>query len=237
MNLTRVTITGADDAVPPEALVELWAQYPFVEWGILFSRTRSGTPRYPLQRWHVKMERAVAETGVRVAAHLCGEISREVIAGFSCRYLFPRYQRVQLNGFSGYRLPRLAAAFAQRDREFILQVQDKQSLEHAAELAALDSNVSSLWDCSGGRGLGPSAGERFSWPVPKDAHLRLGYAGGITPENATRAAEHVTLLPAGSTWIDMESGVRTNDAFDLDKVRAVLAAVQPFVDQGASSHG
>jgi hypothetical protein len=36
VKLTRVTITGADDAVPVEALVAMALEFPFVEWGVLY---------------------------------------------------------------------------------------------------------------------------------------------------------------------------------------------------------
>jgi hypothetical protein len=38
MRLKTVTITGADDAVDPEELLQIQQRYPFVEWGILLSR-------------------------------------------------------------------------------------------------------------------------------------------------------------------------------------------------------
>lgn len=42
MPLTRVTITGADDAVEPAELQALSHEFPFVEWGILHSYKRFG---------------------------------------------------------------------------------------------------------------------------------------------------------------------------------------------------
>ena len=42
MPLNRVTITGADDNTPVEALNDLAAEFPFVEFGILVSRAREG---------------------------------------------------------------------------------------------------------------------------------------------------------------------------------------------------
>ena len=35
-------------------------------------------------------------------------------------------------------------------------------------------------------------------------------------------------------WIDMESGVRTGDDFDLAKVRAVLEACDPLIHREAA---
>ena len=59
--LTRVTITGADDAVDPGALVALSAEFPFVEWGILFSKSREGEARYPSAEWAARIGRLFDE--------------------------------------------------------------------------------------------------------------------------------------------------------------------------------
>ena len=42
MILERVTITGADHDVRPQELVDLWKEFPFVEFGILFSPRQQG---------------------------------------------------------------------------------------------------------------------------------------------------------------------------------------------------
>ena len=41
MKLTKVTLTGADDFTDPKRLIEISREYPFVEWGILFSLKHS----------------------------------------------------------------------------------------------------------------------------------------------------------------------------------------------------
>ena len=49
-------------------------------------------------------------------------------------------------------------------------------------------------------------------------------AGGFNPENVADKLRYLlTNDEVGDFWIDMESGVRTDDWFDLDKVRRVLA--------------
>jgi hypothetical protein len=35
----------------------------------------------------------------------------------------------------------------------------------------------------------------------------------------------------GDFWIDMESGVRTDDWFDIDKVRRVLEICEPIINK------
>ena len=53
MNLTKVTITGADDSVRVEDLLEINERFPFVEFGILVSKRTGGqaVPRFPSAEW------------------------------------------------------------------------------------------------------------------------------------------------------------------------------------------
>lgn len=223
MRLTRVTITGADDSVDPWALVDLSAEFPFVEWGILYSAKLVGSPRFPTYQWRHSFAKLLDDHDGATALHLCGAASRNVMGG---EHVLPcpfSYKRVQLNGFSEYRLPKLRAATLLDGHEFILQCQTSAALDHAAELAKLHPNVSALWDFSGGRGF-LDFDMVTSWPAP--AGLRVGRAGGISPDNVVDVIES---LAEGTSWIDMESGVRTDERFDLTKVRRVLELAKPFV--------
>jgi hypothetical protein len=161
---------------------------------------------------------------LRLAAHLCGELSREAMSGddawwFACSL---GYQRVQLNGFSGFRLPMLRCAQRHPGAEWILQTQTDDSLAGAKELAALHGNVSALWDKSGGRG---EIIDRF----PCIDGLAMGYAGGLSPDNLLERIAHIK-QNTRAQWIDLESGVRTDGRFDLAKVRRVLELAKPFME-------
>lgn len=237
MKLTRVTITGSDDAVDPGALIDLSAEFPFVEWGLLRSRKlnevsgsawhTTGAARYPSPYWRDSFGCAIdrRDTRVQLSAHLCGALSREAMGGKlecldSCSL---RYQRVQLNGFSKYRLPMLWGADRYPDREWILQTSDMVAELNGLELAKRHPNVVNLLDASGGRGEVAAWAER---PEP-----RLGYAGGIGPDNVVAQIKHLlSYKTVQDFWIDMESGVRTDDSFDLAKVRRVLELAKPFVE-------
>jgi phosphoribosylanthranilate isomerase len=80
-----------------------------------------------------------------------------------------------------------------------------------------DTSVDWLFDASSGRGIAPAA-----WPAHPGR--RVGYAGGIKPDNVLDVIR-AGVGAAGPYWIDMESGVRTDDRFDLTKCRQVCEAV------------
>jgi hypothetical protein len=74
-----------------------------------------------------------------------------------------------------------------------------------------------LFDASGGRGVAPQA-----WPR-HPGRVSVGYAGGIGPENVREVL--AAIGATGPYWIDMESGVRTDDRFDIGKCERVCEAV------------
>lgn len=84
-----------------------------------------------------------------------------------------------------------------------------------------------LIDASGGTGRW----DQTRWQPPHEALRRVGYAGGIGPDNVVAALStvwsvvnaHDCAAQNGKVWIDMETGVRTDNRFDLNKVESVLA--------------
>ena len=224
-----VTLTGVDESVSPLELVFLAERFPFVEWGVLYSRAREGQPRYPRRDWILDLAQ-YRTRGINVALHLCGSVAALALEGYPppAALAFPR---VQINGYDGGQLagglhgshgthrPHLWNTWATYDVEFILQAREPGHLAMAArEAIAIQGSV--LFDASGGRGIAPA-----EWPA-LPAGVRVGCAGGITPETALATLDRVTAL--GASWIDMESSLRTeDDRFDLRKALAVLEAVAP----------
>jgi phosphoribosylanthranilate isomerase len=85
-------------------------------------------------------------------------------------------------------------------------------------------NAAPLFDLSGGAGVLPE-----NWPV---ANGYCGYAGGLSPENVQGQLELIEQVAGdGPIWIDVETHVRSEDdkIFDLDKVRAFIENVLPWV--------
>lgn len=221
MNI-NVTITGADDDVSSLDLHLLSLEFPFVEWGILRCLEFNGQPRYPSMDWvNAFLNRRPKIGGqARKSLHLCKKLARDAEEG-----RFPsdiwRFDRVQLNGYNpGHWDPRMTAAASGPVGEIILQCRSEETLQQVANDAArLGPHASVLFDPSGGRGVEP-----FRWPA-SPCGCRLGFAGGINPDNVLDVIGDIVMLPRGPFWIDMETGVRTDNRFDLRKVRRVLEQV------------
>lgn len=233
-----VTFTGADDGVDPHMLAHLSRFYPFVEWAVLFSEKRRGSPRYPSLRWVRELEDLSRGDHRRLplAMHLCGAEARAAVATATEFWPGDAWRRVQINGYE----PGAATERWRRSHRFdatatfrwILQVRSPETLG-AVWHDALAADTDILYDPSGGAGKGPT-----SWPeMPiKDGGdligrgLRSGFAGGIGPNNVDEVLHSVLAHNEQlySIWIDMESGVRTDDKFDLDKVKAVIDVVARF---------
>lgn len=233
--LRLVTISGADDRVDPAALVALAEEYPCVEWGILHSFKRMGTPRYPGTGWLGDAALAFGES-VRRSIHLCGENSRrlqqngevDLASAIEIFAAAPECLRIQINGYDGKLTGPDFRRWLALQGEVILQCPNVSTMLEALELEVWNPELSILRDASGGRGE----------PINRDQlrvlPRRVGCAGGFTPDNVADfvdwfCREHRRLTPAERTfWIDVESGVRTDDEFDLDKVRRLLEATKPY---------
>ena len=221
---TSVTITGADDATDLDELHKLSRKFPFVEWAFLYSASRAGTPRYPSLSW---LEEVVfwRMTGVHTALHVCGAASRQTLGGSGAETveLASRlgFDRVQLNGWT----PASSTPFAlfKDHRLGVILQTPPATFDEAAEVALYAAAPTAvLVDASGGRGIPIT-----TYPLaPSGGTVQVGYAGGIVPATVPRALQAALL--AGGSWIDMESGVRTDDQFDLGKVEVALLAAATY---------
>ena len=243
--LHRVTITGADDSVAPEALVELSREFPFVEWGILAADEGRVEPRFPEMAWIARLKSAFAAAATRpsLALHLCGRWVGQLLVG---KVTFPAeliedFDRVQLNfreKRSRVELDELVRAMrGMAGRQWIVPISaSRPNLTFEALLAEREKArpivAVPLYDSSGGIGKLPDA-----WPAPRYAtapHLlnEQGYAGGLGPMNLTDEIPKIlSVAGAARVWIDMETRVRSDDdrLFDLSKVRTCLEAARPHV--------
>lgn len=241
--LNRVTVTGADNSVDPEALIALAEAYPFVEWGILLSKSNEGGPRFPSLEWIEELRRLTKERlpMMKVSGHICGEWVRDICKGYWVIFtdlynagypnVFNMFHRLQLNFHSYLHLIK-RAAFIEGMEEFTNGVQVIFQLDDVNN-GILDTamegniNVAALFDLSGGTGVLPE-----EWPKAKKCYC--GYAGGLSPENLTEQLELISKAVTDRlTWIDTETGVRTrcvpDDKFDLEKVKRFLEIAKDWV--------
>lgn len=216
---TFITFTGLDEWTDPAAFGELTRWWP-IEAAILFSPKRQGNDqRYPHMGW---IERCIKELRrqcgdrIRLAAHLCGDYSRLLVDQKPLpadldRMLAQHFQRVQVNGAPAHTADHLANWG--RDRKVSIVMQAPQHFpEHP--------RVSFLLDGSGGRGITPQ-----EWPAPPRPTSWVGYAGGLGPGNVSAAVAAIGAV-ASYYWLDMETGVRSNNNwFCVSKCRAVCQAV------------
>jgi hypothetical protein len=253
--LNRVTVTGADDTIDPQAIIELSTKYPFAEFGILASVAQDGVQRFPSIAWRRRLAMGVqkhkAETGklVPLSGHLCWQLVRDVYMGdwsSTINHLWPLSEclfRYQLNTHGithefdplgmtlgiGVMLRKGFNVIIQKDNanEPALQVVIAMNGHRSA------GTVDVLYDLSHGAGILPT-----SWPVPIPATY-CGYSGGLSAENLKAQLQLLdSFIPDRVPyWVDAETHLRTgpahDDKFDLAKVDEFLAIAARHIEKYA----
>lgn len=227
LRLKHITFTGVDVNTDITRLEELTAKYPFAEFGVLTSyHWNENGNRFP----DPKIIEKIRLPKNNLSLHVCGRAAHDAAIGrweklddliFGNLHLFGR---VQLNISTRKDNPHHCNVPLVIGQEVILQQKDIMNTEFFQNTIEFWNQPSYKWsmllDASGGTG--------------KDTEIRLfsskqkvGYAGGINPENvADKLRFLLGNVSMGEFWIDMESGVRTEDWFDLDKVEKILKSCQ-----------
>lgn len=206
-----ITFTGLDARTDLQRAADLAQRYP-VEWAVLFSPKRQGLePRYPDGETQARiLWNRVMASSRGVAAHLCGEHSRRVMLRqkLDVPVDLGHFRRVQVN----HQHP---------DATDITCLQRGWGCTCIAQTRGAfpdDDRISWLFDRSGGTGTPPEF-----WPRHPGGGRLVGFAGGIGPDNVLEVLARID--SDGPYWIDMETGIRTDDWLDLDKCEAVCRAV------------
>jgi len=242
MKITKVTFTGADDTTNLKDLKQISKEYPFVEWGILYSEKQSGKGgRYPTED-KIK-ELTHYKNGINTAVHLCGKVVADFLkTGFLMidKDLYNHADRVQLNFNAKRNVPDMQRLMNGIDFHLVRPGHEYQNNMHKRVIFQVNENnqqfidgiapfVNSndyhfLFDASGGRGT-----EIKNIPQPIEGKY-CGYAGGLNPDNLKSVLEKLEKqLPEDlEIWIDMETGVRTNDVFSLSKVKKCLKIISEY---------
>lgn len=235
MRLKHITFTGIDAKTDINALREIQREFPIAEFGVLTS-----------YHWHENgnrylnpafMSNLYAGNGeLNLALHICGSAAHDASVGLWQKideHLFGTlgiFKRIQLNVANRKDNPERAIAPSFPHQELIIQQRNPHEIDLFIETIKRygflnRTGFSMLLDASGGRGI--------DTPIEiLKTNVKVGYAGGINPDNVADKLsfllEHVN---TGEFWIDMESGVRTDDWFDLDKVVKVLGICQQVIDE------
>ena len=240
--IERVTFTGADDSVSPQALAEISKEFTFVEWGILMGpKTDVGFPRFPSQSWISSLaytHEISTDRPMKLSAHWCEPLVWELVSnGKSFDEIREEnnipdiFKRTQINTH-GMKYT-FTASFIEEikkhpEMEFILQI-DGINDDFVTSLNL--PNVALLQDYSSGAGIFEN--KWGHWEGKK-----YGYSGGLNIDTLPEAMDLWLERLNNSTiaWIDMESGVRSGiplrdgnkSVFDLQKVEEVLLWVDPY---------
>lgn len=232
MSLELITITGADDHTDINEMVDLSAQWPQLEWGILVASGHGGDPRWPSHSWQEKLIQ-MAPPSMHISMHICGRWVRELLVGkwnvnSVNAPVSVRASRAQINTHAE---PHVSTAgllelLSTYSYQWIFQLDDVNNhLLAASEYLGL--NVAGLFDASHGAGVSPD-----KWPSPSESPWLYGsytgYAGGLGPDNVAMELLRIKAIAREkSFWIDMERNVRTDDdsRLDMDKVRRVLQII------------
>jgi len=257
MKLFCITLTGADDSTDPHDLLAVSRDWPMIEWGILFSDTRSGRPRYPSRPWIQRLADATASASARgfsprFAVHLCGATMRRFMAEISgpdCgtgtwlaphgidietyRSLFARTQ-INFNARRDAWPVETLQILIDRWPELMGGAVITQQNEFNREVTDLLQNREQMRRAPvrAHQILHDASGGRGlapdTWPRPV-AGLLNGYAGGLHPDTLARStADIASTVGDGHVWIDMESSLRDgDDRFDLATIRSMLRSFVP----------
>ncbi len=233
--ITQVTFTGIDAHTDIGRLADIQKRYPFVEFGVLVSRSRQGKEnRYP----QLSLLERFEGLGLNLSCHVCDSLAREIILENQTRR-FERYsdaslrdylgrfmslfKRVQLNIAEAEDLPEETFIWIPYGIEELIIQHNPTQLQFRNITYIENFELAHLMDASGGRGKETNF-------IPHLWDKRTGYAGGLNPENIIRQIQPLLKVKPSieyrnDFWIDMESGVRTHDWFDLNKVESVLSTL------------
>lgn len=189
----KVAIAGVDEQVSIDSLIDLSKDFPFVEWGVLYSNIKAGSNRYPEVDWIRQFASRCNKEGVKTSLHICSN-------AFYDRLLDNQLELVENDLLFEFNL--VQANINARDIVYseneVCKVYDDLHLtnkvilqEHEGSLSAIEmflerpgvnhDNVLILQDGSKGKGV-----EASSWRAPRVVDgkaLPTGFAGGIAPQN------------------------------------------------------
>lgn len=234
------TLTGVDDTVAEDTLWAMARDYPFVEWGVLYSENNQGTGRYlSYRRIEALTTRMRKCDPPNFALHICGRAVRDFINGADSRVMriARAFKRIQLNfRYNTGDLVSLRKMMAREQHRIIITQHNSTNRLLWRALSDMP-NHAVLFDESGGRGQVCT-----DWPEPLNITREqmpfdaidpmCGYAGGLGPDNLVDEIPRIYAAANGRPcWMDMETRLRDDqDRFDTHKAQQCLEIVHNFSD-------
>lgn len=231
--LQNLTFTGIDNSTELDGLLALSKDYPNIEFGVLTcSDWHDKGMRYP----DPILMNHLGHKELQFALHICGRDTKDVLNGnwdnIIARFgdSFQFFQRIQLNlGRQKVKLRYSLTNVPDNVKEIIVQQSDIKALDMYKYLKgtslANTFRVTTLVDGSGGRGVSCSPSEDLFACMDG----KFGFAGGINPRNCRdiyESCEQFSEILKLPYWLDMESGVRTDDNyFSINACRKVCEEV------------
>ena len=231
MSIHRLGFCGIDDEVNHEDIISLTKTCAIIEWGVLFHPRLSGTARYPSMDWVQKTTTILhrAQPNIHLAAHICGgyvmdllNAKKTILDTIINEF---RFKRIQINPtkandviITDYNIAAtnlLSVIAGYPKTEFIIQ-RNHETLKLCSLIETTElKNVSFLYDASCGFGI-----YDIHLIEKKNTTKKYGFAGGINPENIGEVLNKIkeSQLPT-NIWIDMETGIRTINHFDMKKCK------------------
>ena len=227
--LKHITFTGIDEHTDIKMLCAIQKKFPFVEWGVLASYNwKENGFRYP----NPKFLDWLRDKGLNLSLHCCGKVAHHGALGMWSNINknllngnLDLFQRAQLNVVNREDNPLYVSYSIEPLNEVIIQQRSAEDMDlYKTTMRTMRMtpdkyhNFSVLLDASGGRGIDTP----INIPIGLE-DAKIGFAGGINPGNVREKLLYILNQPnVGDFWIDMESGVRTDDWFDIGKVLDVL---------------
>lgn len=225
--LKGLSFNGLDTMTNLSRAMDIQEKYPLVEFGVLLSGNWSKNGNRYFNPNFIKV---LWDFDLNLSLHLCGRIARRAIRndfqpGIDlCGGYFNLFQRVQINIASyGDKNPKdVVLDIPETVREVIIQQKSADDCKlftdfYTAHKDSLGDKVSVLIDGSGGNGVETELNIL-------ETTAKVGYAGGIKEENIISKLDYL-MEHTDNFWIDLESGARTDDYFDLGKIERMCEAI------------
>jgi hypothetical protein len=208
---------------------------PVIEWGVLYSPQRAGKQkRYPTLNFVEDFLMNEANANIRMSLHLCGAAVEEYLYdenSVARKLVNEGLCRTQLNfamdKYDAEELANLIVKLVVSEGHNLIVQHNKSKKKFVETLISKFQNVTNttgwvdfLYDGSGGFGR---VIEKFDPPI--NGYF-TGYAGGLKPENVEQIVRGIGKVANDNYYIDMESGVRTNDLLDLEKCKAIMQTLE-----------